>query len=115
MVIDGLSDVEPRTKAMKAVLATLPESRSFLIVTDGAVTPIRKSSGNLPDVWVIDARYLNVRDVLKYDRLLVTRDAIPVIEGLWALPADRREPSAWKQERLAARADAAAAGTEGAA
>jgi large subunit ribosomal protein L4 len=111
-VIDGLSDVEPRTKAMKAVLAALPESRSFLIVTDGVVTPIRKSSGNLKDVWVVDARYLNVRDVLKYDRLLVTRDAISVIEGLWALPADRREPSAWKRERLAARAEVAAAGTE---
>ena len=48
------------------------------------------------------ARYLNVRDVLKYDRLVVTREAIAVIEELWALPEDEREPSAWKQARLAA-------------
>jgi large subunit ribosomal protein L4 len=111
-VIDGLAEIEPRTKAMKEVLATLPESRSYLIVTDGIVTPIRKASGNLTDVWVVDARYLNVRDVLKFDRLVVTRDAISVVEGLWALPEDRREPSIWKQARLTARAEAMAATVE---
>ncbi len=100
-VIEGLAEVEPRTKAMKEVVAALPESRSVLIVTDGIVTPIRKASGNLQNVWVIDARYLNVRDVLKYDRLLVTREAIPVIEQWLALPEDQREPSRWKLERMA--------------
>jgi large subunit ribosomal protein L4 len=108
-VISGLAEVEPKTKAMKAVLAALPESRSVLIVTDGKVPPIRMSAGNLPNVWTIDARYLNVRDVLKYDRLLVTDEAIPVIEQLWALPEDRREPSAWKLARLAERAGTAGA------
>jgi large subunit ribosomal protein L4 len=112
-VIEGLADVEPRTKAMKEVVAALPESRSVLIVTDGIVTPIRKASGNLQNVWVIDARYLNVRDVLKYDRLLVTREAIPVIEQWLALPEDQREPSRWKLERMARHsAPAVAAGRE---
>lgn len=111
-VIDGLAAVEPRTKAMKAVLATLPESRSILIVTDGIVEPIRLSSGNLDNVWVVDARYLNVRDVLKFDRLLVTREAIPVVEAHLALPEDRREPSIWKQARLAARAGSVAGNQE---
>ncbi len=103
-VIDGLTAVEPRTKAMKVVLESLPESRSVLIVTDGIVEPIRLASGNLSNVWVVDARYLNVRDVLKFDRLLLTREAIPVVEAHLALPEDRREPSVWKQARLAARA-----------
>ena len=106
-VIDGLAEVEPRTKAMKDVIAALPESRSVLIVTDGIVTPIRKSSGNLSNVWVVDARYLNVRDILKFDRLLVTREAIPVVEEILALPEDRREPSVWKQARMAAGAEGA--------
>jgi large subunit ribosomal protein L4 len=110
-VVDGLDEIEPRTKAMKEVLAALPDGRSILIVTDGVVTPIRKSAGNLPNVWTIDARYLNVRDLLKYDRVLVTREAIPVIEGLWKLPEDRREPSVWKQARLEQRAASVGAGT----
>ena len=103
-VMAGLSEVEPKTKAMKEVIAALPESRSVLIVTDGKVEPIRKSAGNLLNVWVIDARYLNVRDILKFDRMVVTREAIPVVEGLLALPEDQREPSVWKQERMARRA-----------
>jgi large subunit ribosomal protein L4 len=110
-VIDGLAGIEPRTKAMKALIEALPESRSVLIVTDGTVPTIRKSSGNLENVWVVDARYLNVRDILKFDRLLVTKEAIPVVEGILALPEDRREPSVWKQERIAARAELAGAGT----
>lgn len=111
-VMQGLSAVEPKTKAMKEVLGNLPVSRSVLIVTDGIVEPIRKSSGNLPDVWVVDARYLNVRDILKFERLLVTAEAIPVVEGLWALDEDRREPSVWKQARLAELAERVAASQE---
>lgn len=106
-VIDGLDGVEPRTKAMKAVLAALPESRSILIVTPGRVEAVRRGAGNLPEVLTIQAPYLNVRDVLKYERLLVMREAIPVIEGILALPEDRREPSSWKLARLAANAAAA--------
>jgi large subunit ribosomal protein L4 len=107
-VVDGLAEIDPKTKAMKTVLAAFPESRSVLIVTDGRVTPIRMSAGNLPNVWTIDARYLNVRDLLKYDRLLVTREAIPVIEQCWALPEDEREPSSWKRARMERRAPPAA-------
>jgi large subunit ribosomal protein L4 len=102
-VMAGLRDIEPKTKAMKEVIAALPESRSVLIVTDGKVEPIRKSAGNLSSVWVIDARYLNVRDILKFDRLLVTQEAVQVVESLLALPEDEREPSVWKQARLASR------------
>ena len=100
-VMAGLGEVEPKTKAMKEVIAALPESRSVLIVTDGKVETIRKSAGNLSNVWVIDARYLNVRDILKFDRMVVTREAIPVVEEHLALPEDQREPSIWKQERMA--------------
>jgi large subunit ribosomal protein L4 len=114
-VMAGLGEVEPKTKAMKEVIAALPESRSVLIVTNGKVEPIRKSAGNLSNVWVVDARYLNVRDILKFDRMVVTREAIPVVEALLALPEDQREPSVWKQERMARRSpDSVVAGTRGA-
>ena len=107
-VIEGLAQVDPKTKAMKEVVAALPESRSVLIVTDGVVEPIRKASGNLENVWVVEAMFLNVRDVLKFDRLLVTKEAIPVIEKWLALTADEREPSQWKLERMAQKAGPAA-------
>ena len=111
-VIEGLADVEPKTKAMKDVVAALPESRSVLIVTDGVVTPIRKASGNLQNVWVVEARFLNVRDVLKYDRLLVTKEAIPVIEAWLAMSEEERKPSRWKLERMAQQAGPAVAAVQ---
>ncbi len=103
-VIEGLEGVEPRTKAMKTVIGTLPASRSVLIVMPGRVEAIYRAAGNLEDVETIQAPYLNVRDVLKYDRLVVTREAIATIEGLWALSAEERQTSAFKLARLAARA-----------
>ncbi len=101
-VVQGLSAIEPRTKAMKGVLAQLPEARSVLIVVPERTEAISRSAGNLQDVETIHAPYLNVRDVLKYDRLVVTQEAIPVIEGLWALPENQRQPSQFKLARLAA-------------
>ncbi len=103
-VIDGLEAIEPRTRAMKSLLEQLPESRSVLIVLPGKVESISRASGNLQGVWTIQAPYLNVRDVLKYDRLLVMREAIPVIEAILALGEEQREPSSWKLARTAARA-----------
>jgi large subunit ribosomal protein L4 len=99
-VIQGLGEIEPRTKVMKALLERLPAARSVLIVMPEKVAVVEKSAGNLQDVRTILASFLNVRDVLKYDRLLVTQEAIPVIEGLWALPEEKRAPSSWRRKRL---------------
>lgn len=107
-VIAGLDTIEPRTKAMKGVLGVLPAARSTLIVTPGRVDAVTRGAGNLEGVETIQAAYLNVRDVLKYERLVVLREAIDAIEALWALPANRRQPSRFKVARLAARADVAA-------
>ena len=68
---------------------------------------IERATGNLQNVKLILASYVNVRDVLKYDRLVITAEAMPVIEGILALPAGAREPSAWKQARRAAAEEAA--------
>ena len=103
-VIEGLAAIEPRTKAMKQVLGALPPARSVLIVVPERVETIARAANNLPDVATIQAPYLNVRDVLKHDRLLVTREAIATIEELWAVAADR-EISQFKAARLAARAN----------
>ena len=60
------------------------------------------AAANLPQVKTIIAANLSVRDILKYERLIVAEEALAVIEGLWSLPADKREPSSWKLARLAA-------------
>jgi len=101
-VVQGLSEIEPKTKAMKTIIEKLPESRSVLIVIPEKSEVVDRAASNLPNVRTILASYVNVRDVLKYERLVVTPEAIAKIEELWALPEEKRTPSAFKQARLAA-------------
>ncbi len=102
-VIEGLEGVEPKTKAMKDIIAKLPESRTYLLVIPEKLESVVRSSSNLENVHWLIANYVNVRDILKYDRLVVMSSSIEVIEKIWALPADRREPSVWLQARRAVR------------
>src|SRR5680860_131663 len=46
-VIKGLSEVEPKTKAFKALLQNLPESRSVLVVLAEKNDAIERSAANL--------------------------------------------------------------------
>jgi large subunit ribosomal protein L4 len=87
IVIDGLAGVEPKTRVMRDLLAQLPGSqRSTLIVIGPAndVDPIYRAASNLEGVKIIRAGYVNVHDVLKHERLLLTTEAVDTIHGLWA-------------------------------
>ncbi len=101
-VIRDLASIEPKTKAMKTVRAGLPAVRSTLIVVPGkeGMETVYRSASNLEDVRVIIAPLLNVRDVLKYEQLLVLEEALPVIENWLTLPADKRTPGVFRQARI---------------
>lgn len=103
-VVSGLADIEPKTRAMKDALAGLPAGRSVLVIMHEKIGSVERAAANLPDVKTVVATTLSVRDLLKYDRVLVTEEAVGVIEGLWALTGDKREPSQWKLQRQAASA-----------
>ena len=105
--VSNLADIEPKTKAGMAAIKQLPESRSILILSPERSENIERATGNLQDVKSILASYANVRDLLKYDRLVITVDSVPVLESFLALPEDAREPSVWKQARVAAAEEAA--------
>ncbi|MBX3071792.1 MAG: 50S ribosomal protein L4 [Thermomicrobiales bacterium] len=109
-VISGLDAIEPKTKAMIGVIGGLPEARSYLILLPEKNDAIERAAGNLQNVKTILAAYANVRDVLKYERLIVSPEAIATLEAILALPEDKREPSVWKQARQAALTGEAEAG-----
>ncbi len=106
-VVKGLAEIEPKTKAFKEFLAALPEARSTLVVLAEHVEQVERSSSNLDNTKTVLAPVLSIRDILKYERLLVTEEALAVIEELWALPAEKRTPSQWQLARQAAREAAA--------
>jgi large subunit ribosomal protein L4 len=87
---------------MKTALAALPESRSMLIVVPSADSVVARGAANLPNTKTIVVGSLNVRDMLKFDRLVVMEEAVSQIEELWALDEASRQPSQWKLDRQAA-------------
>ncbi|GBD15349.1 50S ribosomal protein L4 [bacterium HR26] len=86
VVVEGLGEIEPRTKKMKEVLSRLPlsDARSTLIVVDRPRENVHRGAGNLENVKVLMAQYMNVRDGLKYERMILMREAVDEIHRLWA-------------------------------
>ncbi len=80
-VVDELKLDMPKTRAMESILGGLSIDSSALILLADANPTVQKSAMNLPDVKTLRASYLNVRDLLGYDFLVMPLDAVKVIEG----------------------------------
>jgi large subunit ribosomal protein L4 len=80
-VVDELSLGEYRTRRMREILGALGlDGRSVLLVIDAADPHVERSARNLPRVAVVRAEGLNVHDVLRHERLLITRAALDRVE-----------------------------------
>jgi large subunit ribosomal protein L4 len=80
-VLDDLKLDAPKTREMEAVLSNLSISSSALILLGEPNVSVQKSASNIPDVKTLRAQYLNVRDLLYYDYVLMPLGAIKAIEG----------------------------------
>ena len=76
VVIDAIQFDEPKTKQMIALLAQLEMGDSVLLVLADADANVQKSARNLPGVKVLLSKGLNVYDLLRYRKVLVTRAAM---------------------------------------
>ena len=76
----GLEMDIPRTKRVAATLGALGADGRVLLLLPGRNEVVEKSARNLPDVKVLNANYLNIRDLLSHDKILITMDSLQVIE-----------------------------------
>ncbi|HOL16817.1 MAG TPA: 50S ribosomal protein L4, partial [Bacillota bacterium] len=83
LVVDDLAISEPKTKAMVQLLEKLKVSRSALVVTAEPDQNVIKSARNLPRVKTIAARQLNVLDLLSYEYLVMTSEALQKVEEVF--------------------------------
>jgi len=81
--VDAFTFDEPKTSAMRAVLDTLTGGKSALVLLADANENVQCSINNLPDAMYLRANYLNIRDLLKYDKVIVPLDALDVIQSIW--------------------------------
>jgi large subunit ribosomal protein L4 len=81
-VLDVLEMSEPRTKDLLQILQNLSVESSALILLPGRDEVVLRSVRNLPKVRTLVAQYLNVRDLLTYDYILMPLASLEVIEGI---------------------------------
>lgn len=82
--VDSISFDAPRTKDAIAFLKAHGIDGKTLIVIDRKNEQsriVQRSANNLPHVKTILAAYLNVRDLLQYDTIVMPQGAITVIES----------------------------------
>src|SRR5574341_423225 len=81
VVVDTLEMKSPKTRDMADALHRLVGESSALVVLAEANEPVELSVRNLPGAYYLRASYLNVRDLLKYDKVILPLDALTVIKG----------------------------------
>ncbi len=75
-VLDELAFSKPSTKKMVSLLKTLCIEGSCLVVAEDGEHMIWKSARNIPGVKVMKASQLNAYEILKHNRLLITRSEL---------------------------------------
>lgn len=84
IVLDALSFSAPKTKEFAAILNNLKVDRKVLIVTPSYDENVALSARNIPGVKFVAADGVNVLDVLTYDKLILTKDAVHKVEEVFA-------------------------------
>lgn len=82
VMLEELTLPEPKTRLMAQALDRLVGDASALVVIPSRTEPydtVVRSTNNLPDAKTVLASYLNIRDLLKYDKVVIPLKALDVL------------------------------------
>lgn len=81
VVVDELVLAEPKTRLMARALSSLvQESSALVLIADKAASEaVIRATNNLPDAKILLASYLNIRDLLGFDKVVLPLAALDVI------------------------------------
>ena len=83
IVLDELHLDEIKTKKFQAVLNNLKVNKALVVLKEKNENVIL-SARNIPDVKTALTNTINVYDILKYNTMIVTKDAVAAIEEVYA-------------------------------
>jgi large subunit ribosomal protein L4 len=84
VLVDELVLDEPKTRLMAQALGLLVGDASVLVLAaekDEAYDIVARSTNNIPDAKMLMVNYLNIRDVLGYDKLVMPLKALDVLKS----------------------------------
>ncbi|MBF0152419.1 MAG: 50S ribosomal protein L4 [Magnetococcales bacterium] len=80
ILLERLDLAEIKTKAMRAILGNLGAERSALIVIPEEDRNVQISARNLPGISVIRVEGVNVYDLLRHEKVIITEAALGKLE-----------------------------------
>jgi large subunit ribosomal protein L4 len=83
IVLESLDLAAPKTKEVVAMLNAF-SAKKTLIITAEVNENVYKSARNIEGVAVAPVNNINVYDLLKYEKLIVTKEAVSKIEEVYA-------------------------------
>lgn len=82
--VDSLTLEAPKTRTMRQILdALVGKDGKALVLMAARNENVERSIHNLEGAHVIRVNYLNMRDLLRYPKVIVPLDALEVIQNLW--------------------------------
>ena len=83
VVVDKLAFDEVKTKEFAKVLKNLNVEKALVVINDNDEKVVM-SARNIPTVKTASTSTINVFDILKYNTVVVTKDAVKTIEEVYA-------------------------------
>ncbi|HOD93067.1 MAG TPA: 50S ribosomal protein L4 [Clostridia bacterium] len=84
VILDSLILDEIKTKKFAEILNNIKVDTSCLVVLADKNETVIKSARNLPNVKTALTNTINVYDILKYDKFVVTKEAVEKIQEVYA-------------------------------
>jgi large subunit ribosomal protein L4 len=84
LVLDKISLSEPKTREMAQIKDQLAGESSMLLIIpekNENYDMIHRAANNLPDLKLLMANYMNIRDLLSFDKVIIPLAALEVIES----------------------------------
>lgn len=100
-IIESFAPDKDSTKAASGLLKKLSAKGRTLIVAGGKSDKAERAVRNLPGVETINAKYLNVYDILNADTIILDRDALDVL-GEWLTPSHKASARGTSSRKVSA-------------
>ncbi|NMD37928.1 MAG: 50S ribosomal protein L4 [Christensenellaceae bacterium] len=84
IILDELKLAAPKTKLMAEVLKNLNADKRTLLVTSSEDTDVRRAGQNIEKLEYNFVNTINTYDVLKANKVIITKDAVKQIEEVYA-------------------------------
>ena len=82
IILDLLSMAEGKTREFAAMMQKLELTKNALVLMATDDEMVERAAGNLQTVKLLRAHYLNVRDLLTYDTVVIPQAALAVLEEI---------------------------------